>query len=201
MSVSKEQSFVKETVLKSTLPSGQLLQPSASQLTTAAFHSESWQPTLRNRRRHSVLGNGRTTLGDSGGQRSLACCSLWPQRVGHNLATEQQQQRGKNREDAFDPIRYPLLFESSLYITSLLQKSCKRVHVFTNWKKSKLHFSFNEKWWKQYSVFVLQQANEPLDRQQQAWHSQAPSLSTALNISFQHQAPLLQTVCGHLCFL
>ena len=27
--------------------------------------------------------------GDSGGQRSLACCSPWGRRVGHNLATEQ----------------------------------------------------------------------------------------------------------------
>lgn len=101
-----------------------------------------------------------------------------------------------------DPIRYPLLFESSLYITSLLQKSCKRVHVFTNWKKSKLDFSFNEKKWKQCSVFILQEANEPWDRQQQAWHSQAPSLSTTLNISFQHQAATAPNcVCGHLCFL
>ena len=32
-------------------------------------------------------------LGDSEGQGSLACCSPWGlQRVGHNLATEQQQQ-------------------------------------------------------------------------------------------------------------
>lgn len=94
MSVSKEQRL-KETVLKFTLPSRQLLQPSANQLTTAAFHSESWQPTLKNRRWHSVLGNGRTTLGDSGGHGSLACCSPWPQRVGHNLATEEQQQWGR----------------------------------------------------------------------------------------------------------
>ena len=31
------------------------------------------------------------TPGDNGGQRSLACCSPWLQRVGHDLATEQQQ--------------------------------------------------------------------------------------------------------------
>ena len=31
------------------------------------------------------------TLGDSGGQGSLACCqSMWLQRVRHNLVTEQQ---------------------------------------------------------------------------------------------------------------
>ena len=30
------------------------------------------------------------TLGDSGGQGSLACCCLWDGRVRHNLATEQQ---------------------------------------------------------------------------------------------------------------
>ena len=32
------------------------------------------------------------TLEDSGGQRSLGCCSPWSHRVGHDLATEQQQQ-------------------------------------------------------------------------------------------------------------
>ena len=32
------------------------------------------------------------TLGDSGGQGSWACCSPWGRRVGHDLATEQQQQ-------------------------------------------------------------------------------------------------------------
>ena len=30
------------------------------------------------------------TPGDSGGQRSLVCCSPWGHRVGHDLATEQQ---------------------------------------------------------------------------------------------------------------
>ena len=30
------------------------------------------------------------TPGNSEGQGSLACCSLWSQRVGHSLATEQQ---------------------------------------------------------------------------------------------------------------
>ena len=30
-------------------------------------------------------------LGDSEGQRSLAGCSLWGHRVGHDLATEQEQ--------------------------------------------------------------------------------------------------------------
>ena len=29
--------------------------------------------------------------GDSGGQRSLVCCSLWGHRIRHNLVTEQQQ--------------------------------------------------------------------------------------------------------------
>ena len=29
------------------------------------------------------------TLGDSGGQRSLACCSPWGHRVGHGLVTKQ----------------------------------------------------------------------------------------------------------------
>ena len=31
------------------------------------------------------------TLGDGEGQGSLACCSPWSSRVGHDLATEQQQ--------------------------------------------------------------------------------------------------------------
>jgi len=31
------------------------------------------------------------TPGDSGGQKSLACCSSWGRRVRHDLATEQQQ--------------------------------------------------------------------------------------------------------------
>ena len=30
------------------------------------------------------------TPGDSGGQRSLACCSTWDCRAGHDLASEQQ---------------------------------------------------------------------------------------------------------------
>ena len=33
----------------------------------------------------------RQTLGDGEGQRSLACCSAWGRRVGHDLATDQQQ--------------------------------------------------------------------------------------------------------------
>ena len=33
------------------------------------------------------------TAGDSEGQGTLACCSPWGRRVGHNLATEQQQQK------------------------------------------------------------------------------------------------------------
>ena len=32
------------------------------------------------------------TLGDGEGQRGLVCCSLWSQRVGHDLMPEQQQQ-------------------------------------------------------------------------------------------------------------
>ena len=31
------------------------------------------------------------TLGDSDGQGSLACCSSWGCRVGHDLVTEQEQ--------------------------------------------------------------------------------------------------------------
>ena len=34
--------------------------------------------------------------GDSGGQRSLACCSPWGFRVRHNLVTEQQERFRKS---------------------------------------------------------------------------------------------------------
>ena len=40
--------------------------------------------------------NGRAfeqTPGDSGGWGSLACCSSWGCRVGHDLATEQRQEQ------------------------------------------------------------------------------------------------------------
>ena len=33
------------------------------------------------------------TPGDNGGQGNLVCCSPWGLRIGHNLATEQQQQQ------------------------------------------------------------------------------------------------------------
>ena len=40
---------------------------------------------------HQLKGHGfEQTLGDTGGQRSLECCSPWG-RVGHHLVTEQQQ--------------------------------------------------------------------------------------------------------------
>ena len=76
-----------------------------------------------------MVGQHWETVEDRGAWRAAVC--------GHKeLDTTQQLNSsnggGKNRQDDFDPIRYPLLFESSLYITSLLQKSCKRVHVFTN---------------------------------------------------------------------
>ena len=35
------------------------------------------------------------TLGDSEGQESLACCSLWGCRVRHDLETEQQQRENQ----------------------------------------------------------------------------------------------------------
>ena len=35
------------------------------------------------------------TLEDSEGQGSLVCCISWGHRVGHDLATEQQQQTGR----------------------------------------------------------------------------------------------------------
>ena len=45
------------------------------------------------RQHHRLNGDEfEQTLGDSGGQGSLACCSPCGCRVRHNLATEQQQQ-------------------------------------------------------------------------------------------------------------
>ena len=46
------------------------------------------------RQHHQLNGHeSEQTLGESEGQRSLACCSPWgSQRVGHDLVTEQQQQ-------------------------------------------------------------------------------------------------------------
>ena len=54
------------------------------------------------RQHHQLNGHeSEQALGDSEGQRSLACCSSWSCRVGHDVATEQQQQnkllRVKNR--------------------------------------------------------------------------------------------------------
>ena len=41
---------------------------------------------------HQLNGHeSEQTLGDSEGQGSLARCSLWGHRVGHDLTTEQQQ--------------------------------------------------------------------------------------------------------------
>ena len=53
------------------------------------------------RQHHQLNGHeSEQALGDSEGQRSLACCSSWSRRVGHDVATEQQQNkllRVKNR--------------------------------------------------------------------------------------------------------
>ena len=44
------------------------------------------------RQHHRLSGHEfEQTLGDNEGQGSLACCSPWGCRVGHDLATEQQQ--------------------------------------------------------------------------------------------------------------
>ena len=44
------------------------------------------------RKHHRLSGcEFEQTPGDSGGQRSLVCCSPWGHRFGHNLATEEQQ--------------------------------------------------------------------------------------------------------------
>ena len=48
------------------------------------------QPQMRWLDDHRLDGREfEQTLGDSEGQRSLACCSPWGHKVGHNLATEQ----------------------------------------------------------------------------------------------------------------
>ena len=44
------------------------------------------------RQHHQLNGHEfEQTLGDNEGQESLTCCSPWGRRVGHDLATEQQQ--------------------------------------------------------------------------------------------------------------
>ena len=44
-------------------------------------------------RHHRLNGHEfEQTPGDSGRQGNLACCSPWHHKIGHNLATEQQQQ-------------------------------------------------------------------------------------------------------------
>ena len=46
------------------------------------------------RQHHRLNGHEfEQTVGGSGGQRSLACCSPWGHGVGHDIATEQQQQQ------------------------------------------------------------------------------------------------------------
>ena len=48
----------------------------------------------RAREHHQFNGQqSKQTPGDSEGQGSLACCSSWGCRVGHDLATEQQQRK------------------------------------------------------------------------------------------------------------
>ena len=53
-----------------------------------------WRRGRQRMRQHHHQLNGHEseqTPGDSEGQRSLVCCSPWGHRIGHNLATEQQQ--------------------------------------------------------------------------------------------------------------
>lgn len=136
-----------------------------------------------------------------GGHADLACCSPWPQ------SWTQQQLKSNNSGEKTDwmtlsdPIEISSTFEGFLYITSLLQKSCKEYMSSLYWKNLELVYN-NEKKWKQRSVFILQEANEPLDRQQQ--RGTAKLLPWAL-----HSMPLISAsdttapncVCGHLCFL
>ena len=42
------------------------------------------------------MASSEQALGDGGGQGSLACCSPWGRRVGHDLATEQEQELREN---------------------------------------------------------------------------------------------------------
>ena len=53
-------------------------------------------------RKHHQL-NGcefEQTLGDSGGQRILARYSTYPQSIGHNSVSEQQQQNATNKKES-----------------------------------------------------------------------------------------------------
>lgn len=82
--------------------------------------------------------------------------------------------------------RYPLLFESSLYATSLLLKKNYINMCFHNlkeiqkgylllWKKAKIENSVQH--------FFLQRAIKKVAEGQREWHCQAHSLGTTLSIS------------------
>ena len=59
------------------------------------------------------------TLGDSGGQASLVCCSPWGHRVGHNIAAEQQQNA---RQESHT--------DRSKYVTKRIKSNLKRMVMF-----------------------------------------------------------------------
>ena len=65
------------------------------------------------------------TLGASEGQRSLACCSLWGCKVGHNLETVQQQHTTSPESEFHCKIAFlrSLFYEQLVQSRSLLHSS------------------------------------------------------------------------------
>ena len=65
------------------------------------------------------------TPGDSGGLRSLACCSPWGHKVGHKLATKQEQQKQVTLISSISKISQWWLFtnDPSKILYSMIQSS------------------------------------------------------------------------------
>ena len=83
------------------------------------------------------------TLGDSKGQGSLACCSIWGHRVGHDLVSEQWQQGNGN------PFKYScqkiLWTEEPGGLQFMgLQKSQTRLSIHTHWNSIENLMDFSD---------------------------------------------------------
>ena len=86
---------------------------------------------------HGLSGHDfEQTLGGDG-QESLACCSPWGCRVGHNLVIEQQQTTNVTARALFFHVFFPLLHQTVLHMVYIHQ-------VFVEWifpLVYRLHFS------------------------------------------------------------
>ena len=74
------------------------------------------------RQHHRINGHEfEQTLGDSGEQRNLACCSAWGCRVRHDLVNEQQQKMPTSSSSVMYPIKY--IFQSTKFYKKMLPSS------------------------------------------------------------------------------